>query len=75
MASAEYIWQFKPPWGLAVFTDTGRAYNDNSAPFRVGTGFGLRWQSPIGTLRVDLGFGVSEDPVPTRLHLTIGPDL
>jgi len=75
VASAEFIWHFTPSWGLAVFGDTGRAYNDNDEPLRVGTGFGIRWQSPIGTLRVDLAFGVSEEPVPTRLHLTFGPDL
>ncbi|MDH3452503.1 MAG: autotransporter assembly complex protein TamA [Gammaproteobacteria bacterium] len=75
VASAEFVWQYTPSWGLAVFTDTGRAYNERDEPFRVGVGFGLRWQSPIGTLRVDLGFGVSEDTVPTRLHLTFGPDL
>ena len=75
VTSTEYVWQFKPSWGFATFADTGRAYDENDEPFRVGVGFGLRWQSPIGTLRVDVGFGVSEDSVPARLHLTIGPDL
>ncbi len=75
VGSVEFVWHFTPSWGVAVFTDAGRAFSSSDEPLRVGAGFGLRWRSPIGTLSVDLGFGVSEDDTPARLHLLIGPEL
>ncbi len=75
VGSAEFVWQFTEAWGVGTFVDAGRAYTDDTERVRVGAGFGLRWNSPVGTLRVDLAFGVSEDDVPERVHLTIGPDL
>lgn len=75
VGSLEYVHNFTEKWGAAAFVDAGRAYTNSTEETRVGVGFGLRWQSPVGPLRVDIGFGVSEDDVPTRLHLTIGPEL
>ena len=75
VGSLEYIWRFAGYWGLAAFVDAGRAYSSASERTRVGAGFGLRWHSPVGPLRIDLGFGVSEEDVPVRLHLSIGPEL
>ena len=40
----------------------------------VGTGFGARWISPVGLIRIDLGFGLNKEGNPLRLHLGIGPD-
>lgn len=74
-ASIEYNYTFREQWALAAFIDTGRAYKDSSDPYRVGIGFGLRWLSPVGPLRVDVGYGISEDTRPVRLHLSIGPQL
>ena len=42
---------------------------------KVGTGFGLHWISPVGPIRLDLAWGVSEDDVPFRLHFSMGPQL
>ena len=74
-ASLEYNYTIREQWALATFIDAGRAYIDSSDPYRVGIGFGLRWLSPVGPLRVDVGYGVSEDNHPVRLHLSIGPRL
>ena len=42
----------------------------------VGAGFGLRWRSPIGQVRMDVAFALTKDDPPNpRLHLVIGPDL
>lgn len=73
--SAEYNFYIRDRWALAGFIDTGRAFNDGSAPYKVGVGAGLRWLSPVGPLRVDVGIGVSEESNPVRLHLAIGPQL
>jgi outer membrane protein insertion porin family len=49
--------------GLVGFVDTGnvfrRASDVDLAELRVATGFGVRYRSPIGPLRVDLGFKVN----------------
>ena len=74
-ASLEYNYTIREQWALATFIDSGRAFTDSSDPYRVGIGFGLRWLSPVGPLRVDIGYGVSEDNHPVRLHLSIGPRL
>ena len=33
-----------------------------------------RWISPIGMVRVDVGFGLQKEGNPVRMHLSIGPD-
>ena len=63
-ASLEYNYTIREQWALATFIDSGRAFTDSSDPYRVGIGFGLRWLSPVGPLRVDIGYGVSEAITP-----------
>lgn len=74
-ASAEYAWEFRPRWRLALFVDGGNAMNSFGDAPKVGTGFGLHWISPVGPIRLDLAWGVSEDDVPFRLHFSMGPQL
>lgn len=73
--SLEYDYKIAEKWRLATFVDTGTATNDYSEDWKVGTGVGVRWQTPVGPVRVDLAFGVSEDQVPMRIHFTLGPEL
>jgi len=60
-----------------VFVDAGDAFI-NSFSVNVGAGVGVRWRSPLGPIRVDVGFPVQTD-LPTenswRLHVLLGPDL
>ncbi|WKE64490.1 outer membrane protein assembly factor [Gallaecimonas kandeliae] len=75
--SLEYDHRIAEKWRLATFVDTGTAANSYQGGFRewkVGTGFGVRWMTPIGPIRLDLAFGVSETHVPWRLHFTMGPE-
>jgi translocation and assembly module TamA len=76
VGSAEYEHYFLDKWGAAVFVDAGDAYS-SSFNANVGTGVGLRWRSPVGILRVDLGVPVrtDEDDDGVRIHFMIGPDL
>ena len=77
VASAEYEYYFQENWGAAVFVDAGDAFSDRPV-LNVGTGVGLRWRSPLGPIRVDVGFPVKTDlPVQDswRLHIQLGPDL
>ena len=73
--SAEYNYQFAQRWRVATFIDTGTATNDYKDDWKIGTGFGLRWITPLGALRVDLAFAVSEKGTPVKLHFTMGPEI
>ncbi|KAA8735108.1 BamA/TamA family outer membrane protein [Acinetobacter qingfengensis] len=76
VGSLEYNYQFKPGWRGAVFADVGNAYDaDFKTPTKYGVGLGLRWASPVGPIRIDVGAGISEDNIPIRLHVFIGPAL
>jgi translocation and assembly module TamA len=75
IASAEYEHYFLPNWGAAVFVDAGDAYTYDFN-MNVGAGVGLRWKSPIGVVRVDVGTPiVTQLEKSIRLHIVIGPDL
>ncbi len=80
--SVELEQRFLNRWGVAAFFDAGNAFEFESqdllgsaGTLKSGAGMGLRWLSPIGMVRADAAFGVSEDKAPFRFHLVIGPDL
>jgi len=68
-------WKFLKKWGVAAFYDTGNAFESLSGPLERGAGVGLRWLSPIGPIRADVAWALSEPGTPIRFHLTVGPDL
>ncbi|OQW93791.1 MAG: hypothetical protein BWK79_09290 [Beggiatoa sp. IS2] len=75
VGSLEYEHRIIEKWSVATFIDVGNAFNGLSESLKQGAGLGLRWQSPVGLIRVDLAAALSEPGYPLRLHLTIGPDL
>lgn len=74
VGSVEYEHKILKKWSVAAFYDVGNAFNNFSEPLKHGTGVGVRWQSPVGLLRVDVAAALSEEGHPWRLHITIGPD-
>jgi translocation and assembly module TamA len=77
VVNAEYEWYFKEDWGAAVFVDAGDAFIDGFS-VNVGAGVGARWRSPLGPIRIDVGFPVHTDlelETGWRLHVQLGPDL
>ena len=69
--------------GVVLFLDAGNVYdrvgNISLARIRGGAGFGVRYQSPVGPIRVDLGFKLDRQEFdngelerPTALHISIG---
>jgi translocation and assembly module TamA len=74
-ASAEIDYRFKEHWRIALFTDIGNAMIEPNEPLKQSIGFGVRWISPIGSIRLDLAQAIDEPDKPWRLHLTLGPDL
>jgi translocation and assembly module TamA len=75
VASLEYEIRFLEKWGAAVFYDTGSASESFGGVLARGAGLGVRWRSPIGPIRADVAWALSEDDRPIRFHLNIGPDL
>jgi translocation and assembly module TamA len=75
VASVEYELRFLEKWGAAVFYDTGNAFRAFGDELESGAGVGVRWRSPIGPIRADFAWALTEDGTPFRFHLSIGPDL
>ncbi|SJL83651.1 autotransporter assembly complex protein TamA [Vibrio palustris] len=74
-SSLEYQYRITGDWWGAVFVDTGDAF-DTTPDWKTGTGFGVRWVSPVGPLRLDFAWGLDEDPGDQfRIHFTLGPEL
>jgi translocation and assembly module TamA len=73
--SAEYEHYFKGgPWGGAVFVDSGSAFDD-TPDWHTGVGFGVRWRSPVGPVRVDIAHGLNDPDSQFQLYLNIGANL
>lgn len=64
-------------WSLAVFIDSGNAYNQiKDFDTATGVGAGIRWISPLGPIRFDVAVPLEKDaPDDYRIHITLGPDL
>lgn len=75
VASAEYEHYFGGgPWGGAVFVDTGSAFDDG-IDLHTGVGFGVRWKSPVGPVRVDIAHGLNDPDNNFQIYLNVGADL
>ena len=73
--SLEYQYPITDDWGVATFIDAGNAFSDfKDTKLKVGVGFGARWRSPIGPVRIDLGFPKGDLKEP-HLYLSVGSDL
>jgi translocation and assembly module TamA len=76
IASATVEHYFTPRWGIATFIDAGNAFNGTNVQPKIGTGLGVRWRSPVGLIRVDVGTPINDaQKHGVELHLVIGPDL
>lgn len=75
VGSVEYEQHIMKKWSAAVFFDAGNALNRFSGALQQGAGFGVRWRSPVGPVRVDMAWALSKPDTPWRIHITIGPDL
>lgn len=62
-------------WSAAVFYDVGNAVNSIGDELAAGAGIGLRWNSPVGPIRLDFAWALDKDVDRFRLHVIIGPDL
>jgi translocation and assembly module TamA len=76
VASATLEHYFTRDWGIAAFVDSGDAFDGTDFHASTGAGLGLRWRSPVGMVRIDVGKPI-RDPYyhGLQLHIVIGPDL
>jgi translocation and assembly module TamA len=65
-ATLEYDHRIAEQWVAAGFVDAGNAFNDTLEKVHIGAGFGARWLSPVGTVRLDFAWPVDKDEEPTQ---------
>ena len=75
VASIEYERHLKGNFYGAMFVDAGNAFDDTDFTAEVGAGLGVKWRSPLGPIRLYLGYPISEDDKSLRVHLRLGADL
>ncbi|TKI08572.1 autotransporter assembly complex protein TamA [Martelella alba] len=70
--SLEYQYNVTGRWWGAAFVDTGQAVNDiRHTHLKTGAGVGVRWQSPVGPIKLDVAAPVG-DPDTHGLQFYIG---
>lgn len=72
VASIELERAVRKNWSLAVFADSGAAFNSFSDELSSGVGVGLRWLSPVGPIRLDLAHPLDGGGRSIRLHIGVG---
>lgn len=74
-AGIELERMIKDQWSVALFADTGSAFNGTDVNFSTGIGLGVRWYSPVGPIRLDFAHPLDDATRSLRLHFSLGPDL
>lgn len=75
--SLEYQYNVTGKWWGAVFVDSGEAVSDiRRSDFKTGTGVGVRWESPVGPIKLDLAVPVGDkDEHGLQFYIGLGPEL
>ncbi|EPT8873339.1 autotransporter assembly complex protein TamA [Cronobacter dublinensis] len=75
--SLEYQYNFTGKWWGAVFVDSGEAVNDiKQSNFKTGAGVGVRWQSPVGPIKLDFAVPVGDkEEHGLQFYIGLGPEL
>lgn len=75
--SLEYQYNISGKWWGAVFVDGGEAVKDfNRKDFKTGAGFGIRWASPVGPIKLDMAKAVGEaNQHGVQFYIGLGPEL
>ena len=75
VGSLEYERHLRGKFYGAVFVDAGNAFDGSDFEPETGAGIGVKWRSPLGLLRLYLGYPVSADDPKVRVHVRLGADL
>lgn len=74
-ASVEVIRDLPRNFGVAVFYDTGNAFNSFNDPLEYSVGVGARYRLPIATVGLDVAQALSEPGANPRLHFNFSAQL
>jgi len=75
-SSIEYQHPVYEGWSAAAFVDAGNSFDDwNDPQLELGYGVGARWRSPVGPVRIDLGFPEGGNLGDFKLYLNVGSEL
>jgi translocation and assembly module TamA len=74
-ASVELQRMVYKKWSLATFIDAGNAWDFGKIDLVTSVGVGLHWLSPIGSIRLDIGFPLQQTDSDYRIHFSFGPEL
>lgn len=71
--SLEYQYQVYPDWWIATFVDAGFAANKYDVKeVKYGSGFGVRWASPVGAIKFDLATPIRDKEGSKNIQFYIG---
>lgn len=75
--SLEYQYNVSGKWWGAAFVDSGEAVNDiKRSNFKTGAGVGVRWQSPVGPIKLDFAVPVGDkEEHGLQFYIGLGPEL
>ncbi|WP_342068295.1 autotransporter assembly complex protein TamA [Enterovibrio nigricans] len=73
--SLEYNYRVTGNWWAAVFTDAGDAWTTSDPEWKTSVGVGVRWESPVGPIRLDLAHGFENKDDDFMIHFSLGPEL
>jgi translocation and assembly module TamA len=75
--SLEYQYNVSGKWWGAMFIDGGEAVSDiRKSDFKTGAGVGVRWQSPVGPIKLDIAAPVGDkDEHGLQFYIGLGPEL
>ena len=77
-ATIEYDHRVAKDWVAAAFVDGGNAFNDSLETIFYGAGVGVRWLSPVGSVRLDFAVPINGGDVTDdkwRIHVGFGAEL
>ncbi|MBY5920901.1 autotransporter assembly complex protein TamA [Ferrimonas balearica] len=78
VGSMEYQYYLTPSWRLAAFVDGGSAFDTNESEaidFDASFGGGVHWISPVGPIKIEVGYGFTDPDASPMLHISIGAEL
>lgn len=76
-SSLEYQYNVTSKWWGAIFIDLGEAVNNlRKSNIKTGVGVGMRWQSLLGPLKLDIAVPVEDKETHgVQLYIGLGPEL
>jgi len=75
--SLEYQYNVTGKWWGAAFVDSGEAVSDiRRSDFKTGAGVGVRWESPVGPVKLDFALPIADDDKhDLQFYIGLGPEL